>query len=133
MPELKELGPTFKLRTSVSLNAKHVWVWEIAKQRYRHEEKIDTFTDFLGQAIIAYAKAHHPDLLADAENAIIANPEIITHHKFYKSSNPTGRKVRPKVKAKKKKSILAVLGGTSSPLPQQSKRTGAGGSYRDRE
>ena len=85
--------PDSRLRTSVSLPAKYVIAWELAKKRYP-SANISSFSDFLSDAIVAYAEKHHPDLVADAVNQIEESPSTVTSHKFYNAKNPTGKKIR---------------------------------------
>jgi hypothetical protein len=84
-----------KLRTSVSLSARYVIAWEIAKKL--GDAHIDTFSDFVSEAILAYAAKHHPHIVTEAMRTIAENPSIVTEHKFFNAKNPTARKDRKKL------------------------------------
>lgn len=82
-----------KLRTTISLDARIVLTIDECLTRAKAHNHKATFSDVVTDALIVYAEKHHPGLLRTTTEKIIRTPEMVRAHKWFKTKNPTGKKI----------------------------------------
>ena len=117
--------PDTKLRTSISLPARIVITADQVVARAQKDRPQFNFSQLISEALIAYADKHHPGLRDQIINEIDGTPSLVTGHPWYRSENPTGKKIsHSKFQGDSKRTRDSVDLGSS--LEAEKKKRGAG-------
>jgi hypothetical protein len=85
----------------------------MAKKRDPLNDSIKEFSGFVSEAIKRYAEEKYPGLTKEVLLGIDATPAIVTSHRWFRAENPTGKKLRRRVKgvgAEGESALIAQMG-----------------------